>query len=230
MRKRNAKSVRRRALGLLACASAAFCVPSASLGADGTQPTYLQSGDNDLIEFQRGGVPEAESPANDAIRPAPMAKPTRSDPARRKMQSLQGFSGLAPSSRLNEAPAPEAEVASPGNAPEEETAPFASEADREDVPERNEEPAEIDARLVTVCLNNPGSSVGDKAFDIRRDGPPRFVATVGATSCARFEPTRHTLYLWKTDGRGELTLILSSPLDLNESDGTKVTLDWVRDR
>ncbi len=89
---------------------------------------------------------------------------------------------------------------------------------------------DIEARLVTVCLSNPQEASGTKAFDIRRAGPPRYVAEIGATACARFEPTRHTLYLWKTDARGDLSLILSSRLDLNDADGTQVSLDWLRDR
>ncbi|MBN9671018.1 hypothetical protein [Roseibium aggregatum] len=229
MRKRSAKSVRRRVLGLLAGALTAFAVPS-FLAADSAQPTYLQSGDNDLIEFQRGGVPGADSPADDAIRPAPMARPAKSDPARDKTQSVQGYSSEAPAGRLATTPAPQAEAASPETAFEEDLASDALEDAGEGAREREDEPAEIDARLVTVCLTNPRSASGDKAFDIRRDGPPRFVAAIGATSCARFEPTQHTLYLWKTNDGGKLALILSSPLDLNESDGTKVTLDWVRDR
>ena len=83
---------------------------------------------------------------------------------------------------------------------------------------------------MTVCLNNPDDASGAKGFDIRRDGPPRYVADVGATACARFEPTRHTIYLWKTNDLGALSLILSSRLDLIEADGTQVSLDWLRDR
>lgn len=87
----------------------------------------------------------------------------------------------------------------------------------------------VSARLVTVCLNNPDNASGAKAFDIRRDGPPRYIADIGKSTCARFEPTRHTLYLWKTNDIGALSLILSNRLDLNDEDGTQVTLDWLRD-
>ncbi|MBD1545411.1 hypothetical protein [Roseibium aggregatum] len=88
----------------------------------------------------------------------------------------------------------------------------------------------IDTRLVTVCLANPANAHGTKAFDIQRTDPPRFVAKIGTRTCARFEPTRHTLYLWKAGIDGKLSLILSSPLDLNDADGTQVSLDWLQDR
>lgn len=88
----------------------------------------------------------------------------------------------------------------------------------------------IDARLVTVCLHNPKDADGPKAFDIQKREPPRFAANAGAKICARFEPTRHTLYLWKTGTDGALLLVLSSPLDLSDIDGTQVSLDWLRDR
>ncbi len=88
----------------------------------------------------------------------------------------------------------------------------------------------VDTRLVTVCLTNPANAQGSKAFDIQKTDPPRFVARTGARACARFEPTRHTLYLWKARKDGKLSLILSSPLDLNDTDGTQVSLDWLQDR
>ncbi len=88
---------------------------------------------------------------------------------------------------------------------------------------------DIDLRLVTICLTNPAQAQGAKGFDIRRDGLPRYVAEVGEMACARFEPTRQMLYFWKADSSGDLIPTLSSRLDLNDSDGTLVTLDWVRD-
>jgi len=88
---------------------------------------------------------------------------------------------------------------------------------------------DIDLRLVTICLTNPEHAQGAKGFDIRRDGLPRYVAEVGEMACARFEPTRQMLYFWKADGSGELIPTLSSRLDLNDSDGTLVTLEWLRD-
>jgi hypothetical protein len=88
----------------------------------------------------------------------------------------------------------------------------------------------VDTRLVTVCLTNPANAQGSKAFDIQRTDPPRFVARTGSRTCARFEPTRHTLYLWKAGADGKLSLILSSPLDLNDADGTQVSIDWQQDR
>ena len=60
----------------------------------------------------------------------------------------------------------------------------------------------IAERLVTVCLNNSASNSGAKAFDVQRRNVPRFVATSGKTTCAKFEPTRQTIYLWKTDAQG----------------------------
>ena len=88
----------------------------------------------------------------------------------------------------------------------------------------------IDTRLVTVCLTNPAGAAGPKAFDIQKSDPPRFVANTGERTCARFEPTRHTLYLWKAGKDGKLFLVLSSPLDLNDTDGTQVSLYWLQER
>ncbi len=88
---------------------------------------------------------------------------------------------------------------------------------------------DIDLRLVTICLSNPGDAQGAKGFDIRRESLPRYVAEIGKMACARFEPTRQMLYFWKADETGDLRLTLSSRLDLNDSDGTLVTLDWMRD-
>lgn len=88
--------------------------------------------------------------------------------------------------------------------------------------------AETAARLVTICLINEAASSGAKAFDIRRDAPPRYVAQPGEQICARFEPTRQTLFLWKADDRGNLALTLSNRLDLSGAAGTQVTLNWIQ--
>ncbi|MBO6893743.1 MAG: hypothetical protein JJ866_17505 [Roseibium sp.] len=227
--------------------------------ADRPEPTFLESGDNDLIRFQKGDVPgvlgavepvptnrkrlEGASqllapevsrysakpePAAEAEIVADAAVPLETPEELSEQESderiiepaISGLTGIAPP-----APAPAAapkraqrmssKVAPPAAAPVPAARPLAE---------------EIDARLVTVCLNNPGDASGAKAFDIRRDGPPRYFADIGATSCARFEPTRHTVYFWKSNDLGALSLVLSSKLDLNDADGTQVTMDWLRDR
>lgn len=87
----------------------------------------------------------------------------------------------------------------------------------------------VEKRLVSVCLKNASTASGNKGFDIRRNGPPRFVAKPGERICTRLEPTRHTVYFWKADANGKLSLTLTSRLDLSATDGTSVTLDWVQD-
>ncbi|MEM9631135.1 MAG: hypothetical protein AAGA50_07405 [Pseudomonadota bacterium] len=215
-----------------------------ALSADFPAPTFLESGDNDLIRFQKGEIANQEfvpPPNLQKIAPAPAARtsaarqqaPETNVPAtqdRLMSESIEETKSFAAAPLFDSASdqadketdvapqAPVAALSAPApSAPEPEVAP-------------NGLNEAIDARLVTVCLNNPAEATGAKAFDIRRDTPPRYIADVGATSCARFEPTRHTLYLWKTNDIGALSLILSSRLDLNDSDGTQVTLDWLRDR
>ncbi len=247
---------------------------SSTLAADKPAPTFLESGSNDLIRFQRGEVPAANAGAEEteaeAVPPAAdklledraeadtaedkkqekrrsplnslgrlLFKPAPQDDASEPMESFASEPAPAP------APVPQAETSglstkAPANEgfSDLEVAPAARVAvprppQALSVPKVSSPASldkDIDARLVTVCLTNPQEASGAKAFDIRRVGPPRYVADVGATACARFEPTRHTLYLWKTDGRGDLSLILSSRLDLNDADGTQVSVDWLRDR
>lgn len=87
----------------------------------------------------------------------------------------------------------------------------------------------IAERLVTVCLNNSASNSGTKAFDVQRRDVPRFVAASGKTTCAKFEPTRQTIYFWKTTSQGKLALTLSNRLDLRDSEGTQIMLNWEQD-
>lgn len=224
-------------LGVAAGALTGGLAPLTSYAADRTQPTFLESGSNDLIRFQRGSAPDDEPAAEEpAPLSAPSPAPAAEKPVAKKMRSLIIEPRSLPAESM---PAPAAGVAVQ-SAPK-TMAPPVPQADvaeaEASVPDtaglsENERPidAEIDARLVTVCLNNPPDAAGTKAFDIRRDGPPRYVADIGGTACARFEPTRHTLYFWKAADAGQLSLILSSRLDLNGADGTQVSLDWLRDR
>ncbi|MET1412401.1 hypothetical protein ABVF61_09055 [Roseibium sp. HPY-6] len=273
---------------ILAASLAVLISTHLALGEELRKPTFLESGDNDLIRFQMGDIPKASrseqralsdaldeaapviSPevAADALKEEALAGPAPNAPAQLTARSSSGKTtqtnsgtsfGLArqplnrispdssdvqvltPKNRrqrtmelertgeLSARFAPDAEALSPSNglsgsgfsatlpAPSEAAAP---EPDFSDT---------VSARLVTVCLNNPDDASGAKAFDIRRDSPPRYIADVGTSTCARFEPTRHTLYLWKTNDIGALSLILSNRLDLNDEDGTQVTLDWLRD-
>jgi hypothetical protein len=242
------------------------CATVAVLASGLPEPTFLESGSNDLIRFQKGEVPAPESapavaaePAQplelreperrlmdreeDAAEATPPPAPAPSDaPSWTDRMSLESDPAIDRTShqrqRVEPAAAPKqklqkqedtgadtqglssaVEKSAAGRAPD--RAPLEEAADSDDA---------IAARLVTVCLNNPEDASGAKGFDIRRDGPPRYVADVGATACARFEPTRHTIYLWKTNDLGALSLILSSRLDLVEADGTQVSLDWLRDR
>ena len=89
---------------------------------------------------------------------------------------------------------------------------------------------DLAARQVLVCLQNGASGSGRKAFDFRQTQRPQFVASPGTRVCALLEPTLHTIYLWKAEGKGKLLATLSLPLDLNEADGTLVVLDWKKDR
>ncbi|MEO1112770.1 MAG: hypothetical protein AAFY05_10575 [Pseudomonadota bacterium] len=267
---------------------------------DAPKPTFLESGDNDLIRFQMGGVPTAplgnaralSTPVNEAvpvISPATAPEALKEEgaadriaqaPAMRRTELAKradgtpskpvrtfavvpppGLIGSPAAADKPAAPKPKPPAA-PGRARQnsvdggsssalfDSTAPdvsgLALSSDREAesrvfanavraAPQEVAEPQpvlseEVNARLVTVCLNNPEGANGAKAFDIRREGPPRYVADIGGAACARFEPTRHTLYLWKTNDIGALSLIVSNRLDLNGEDGTQVTLDWLRDR
>ncbi|MCP4318764.1 MAG: hypothetical protein GY789_22910 [Hyphomicrobiales bacterium] len=87
----------------------------------------------------------------------------------------------------------------------------------------------IEMRLVTVCLKNPADMHRTKAFDINRTGLPRFPVRPGGQVCAKLEPTRHTVYFWKSDAAGALLPTLSSRLDLNDADGTLINLTWVQE-
>jgi hypothetical protein len=220
-------------LGVAAGALTGGLAPPASYAADRTQPTFLESGSNDLIRFQRGSAPDDEPAAEEpAPLSAPSPAPAAEKPVAKKIQVFRG-SRLEPtasqSSDLAVQSAPKA-MAPP--VPQADAAEAEASVPDTALTMQSESPidAEIDARLVTVCLNNPQDAAGAKAFDIRRDGPPRYVADIGGTACARFEPTRHTLYFWKAADAGQLSLILSSRLDLNGADGTQVSLDWLRDR
>lgn len=87
----------------------------------------------------------------------------------------------------------------------------------------------ISERLVTVCLSNAATNSGTKAFDVQRRDSPRFVVGSGKTTCAKFEPTRQTIYFWKTNTLGKLALTLSNRLDLRDSEGTQIMLNWEQD-
>lgn len=255
------------------------CATVAVLASGLPEPTFLESGSNDLIRFQKGEVPAppvtleaAPSAAPEPVEPAEMRAPVHQlmdsegaaaeiappPPARPQPPTLAPAPSDAPSwtDRMDlefdpaiGRTAPQRERVAPAAAPKQNSqkreatgagaqglnsAIEKSAARRAQEPAPLEEAADADdaisARLVTVCLTNPDDASGAKGFDIRRDGPPRYVADVGATACARFEPTRHTIYLWKTNDLGALSLILSSRLDLVEADGTQVSLDWLRDR
>jgi hypothetical protein len=215
-----------------------------ALAADFPAPTFLESGDNDLIRFQKGEVAAQEFIPPPSLQKTvpPVAKrtsavrrqPLESNAPAPQDQLMSGSSEATTSfvaPPLFDSASDQADTETDA-APQAPAAALSAEVPAAPEPEVASSGLDeaIDARLVTVCLNNPAEATGAKAFDIRRDTPPRFIADVGATSCARFEPTRHTLYLWKTNEIGALSLILSSRLNLNDSDGTQVTLDWLKDR
>ncbi|WP_306144953.1 hypothetical protein [Roseibium sp. MMSF_3412] len=269
-----------------------------ALAQEAPKPTFLESGDNDLIRFQMGGVPTAPlgearalattvSEAVPVISPATAPEALKEEAADEQMAKAPATRRTELAKRAEETPskpirtfavappagilgAPEAAdqptVPQPKPAPERarqnsvaaqtssalfdsatpDVSGLAPSSDLEAAsrayantvraaPQKGAEPQpvlseEVNARLVTICLNNPEEANGAKAFDIRREGPPRYVADIGSSACARFEPTRHTLYLWKTNDIGALSLIVSNRLDLNGEDGTQVTLDWLRDQ
>ncbi|WP_153770678.1 hypothetical protein [Labrenzia sp. CE80] len=221
----------------------------AALAVDGPAPTYLESGSNDLIRFQKGGVPTPEITArarSSATRKAkPMATATRVYKSLgSKSRGISRSDSPRPGAGLLLSPPSALPTVSSDTAPPSSAAPQTKEVMQEQrarVGSRSLPPAsspevqpapleeDIDLRLVTICLTNPAQAQGAKGFDIRRDGLPRYVAEVGEMACARFEPTRQMLYFWKADSSGDLIPTLSSRLDLNDSDGTLVTLDWVRD-
>lgn len=282
---------------LLAGSLVVFVSACIALAQDARKPTFLESGDNDLIRFQMGGIPVdtlagARAPSGKINGAAPAISPAASPTAMTEQTRFEarlkataddpneavaetqvsrknavrtfglaagnngGIAQGAPQLPNAQAvpqprPAPASErtrqssVASepsaaridhafqdasglaPDNGDQEEVAPYAQPIPAAPAPVLSEE---VNARLVTICLNNPQDANGAKAFDIRREGPPRYVADIGTSACARFEPTRHTLYLWKTNDIGALSLIVSNRLDLNGEDGTQVTLDWLRDQ
>ncbi|WP_299483858.1 hypothetical protein [uncultured Roseibium sp.] len=191
-------------------------------------PKQLNKQQSETLRSQREPIATAvvRRQASGRIVPAAPGESQARVPERERRERLSGpatsgrFSDTASGALQLEAPEEQAldsfQMAEPAPAPIPEPTPVLPEG--------------VDARLVTVCLNNPNGATGAKAFDIRREGPPRYVADVGASACARFEPTRHTLYLWKTNDIGALSLILSNRMDLNGEDGTQVTLDWIRDR
>jgi len=274
-------------LGVLIGTLATVAPGSTSLASDAPKPTFLESGDNDLIRFQMGDVPEqaAAEPSLTQTERAPaallQAAPTdtaavaaraksKVAPSEEAAESLadtktrmraqnqsDGFARNAvplPAQAPTPAPAPQADAvaeiesrlseqqmrlyahsepqledAAPGAQIDGEAGGVLGSSLSAAVPQPQLDEA-VSARLVTVCLNNPEDASGAKAFDIRRNGPPRYIAGVGASTCARFEPTRHTLYLWKTNDIGALSLILSNRLDLNNADGTQVSVDWLRDK
>ncbi|WP_422036985.1 hypothetical protein [Roseibium sp.] len=289
--------------GLLAGSLVVFVSACLAFAQDAPKPTFLESGDNDLIRFQMGGVPTGpvagaralSGSVNSVSEAVPVISPATAPEALKEegvaeMESaalVQRRAELAkradrasaepvrtlvpaPPTRLSAAPVEAGQPAAPKSKPRpapartrqnsvevgssatlfDSAAPdgsgLAPASDREAesrafantvraAPQEVAEPQPVlsdavNARLVTICLNNPDDANGAKAFDIRREGPPRYVADVGASTCARFEPTRHTLYLWKTNDIGALSLIVSNRLDLNGEDGTQVTLDWLRDQ
>lgn len=285
---------------LLAGSLVVFVSACIALAQEAPKPTFLESGDNDLIRFQMGGVPidppaESRALATTVSEAVPVISPATA-PDTLKEETLAAQTTQAPAMRRTElakradktpskpvstfAVAPTAgiigsqEAADQPTVPQPKPAPAPERARQNSVaaqtssalfdsatpdvsglapssdleaasrayantvraaPQKVAEPQpvlseEVNARLVTICLNNPEEANGAKAFDIRREGPPRYVADIGSSACARFEPTRHTLYLWKTNDIGALSLIVSNRLDLNGEDGTQVTLDWLRDQ
>ncbi|MBS8262556.1 hypothetical protein DYI23_20190 [Roseibium polysiphoniae] len=233
----------------MATALTVWALSGAALAGDGPGPTYLESGSNDLIQFQKGGVPTPEITALAQSSAARKAKQMTNAARVQKSPNLKSL-GIArsdkpmPGAGLLQSAPPELPEASSDAAVASSAAPQAEMVQKKQrarggvrslppaaSPEAPQPPLEedIDLRLVTICLTNPEHAQGPKGFDIRRDGLPRYVAEVGEMACARFEPTRQMLYFWKADGSGELTPTLSSRLDLNDSDGTLVTLEWLRD-
>lgn len=286
--------------GLLAGSLVVFVSACLAFAQEAPKPTFLESGDNDLIRFQMGGVPNPalaglRAPSTTVSEAVPVISPAAAPETLNEegvaRQGLQAKAhrraelaksadrsstetvrtlAVAPPSGVLAGPEPTEQPAAPAPKPPpapgrtrqgsvevgssatlfDHAAPDVSgqapSSDREvesrafantvrAAPQEVTEPQPVlpdavSARLVTICLNNPDDASGAKAFDIRREGPPRYVAGIGASACARFEPTRHTLYLWKTNGIGALSLIVSNRLDLNGEDGTQVTLDWLRDQ
>ncbi len=218
----------------LAVASAAvsFAITGPVLAAEKPAPSFLQSGSNDLIRFQKGGVPTPEISQRAQSSTADKAKPMKRVMAPARTTATAAPSATAPAAdSLStvapvQPPAPK-EMAAPSPSAKIGVSRLQPEALVEAKPEKLDD--DIDIRLVTICLSNPETAQGAKGFDIRRNGLPRYVAEVGETTCARFEPTRQMLFFWKAKEDGELALTLSSRLDLNDSDGTMVTLDWLRD-
>jgi cytoskeletal protein RodZ len=253
---------RRSARSLLIGGLLLSCATVTVLASGLPEPTFLESGSNDLIRFQKGEVPAP------AVAPEPAQATELDEPERRLMDREEAAAEVAPpppapapsddtfgtdrlSPELDPATgriAPQRQRVAPAAVPKQKASELETSepemrglntavekpVSRAQDPASLEEAADADdaisARLVTVCLTNPDNASGAKGFDIRRDGPPRYVADVGATACAQFEPTRHTIYLWKTNDLGALSLILSSRLDLVQADGTQVSLDWLRDR
>lgn len=273
--RRNCKNTTTAFLRLALAGLVSLGASGVSIASEPPQPTFLESGDNDLIRFQMGGAPEQENFGQSFAAPEQTAVPAMEPaPAQGGLNARQR-AGIAagrqrasttqpPASQekareaRNPVPSAKPETAMADQGPQDAPAstqlhygiaPRMEEAEAPDLEDRKAqiqklsagtsfaqpppEPAlddAISARLVTVCLNNPDTASGAKAFDIRKDGPPRYIADIGATSCARFEPTRHTLFFWKTNDLGALSLILSNRLDLNDADGTQVSVDWIRDR
>lgn len=201
-------------------------------------PTFLESGSSDVISVQRGQVPTATTPiaplspsrALNRSSSTNFSAGTRSVGKAAKQsvgKPAKAVSSTRVQSRSRKAPA------TPGVAPSigpmslgGSSASIGSNSVAAPAPVLD---SAIAGRLVTVCLNNSASNSGAKAFDVQRRNVPRFVATSGKTTCAQFEPTRQTIYLWKTDAQGKLALTLSNRLDLRNSEGTQIMLNWQQD-
>lgn len=186
-------------------------------------PTILQSGSNDIIRLQRGIVPGAEtriaplSPSNF------LGSGTRKSGA--KKRSTRASRRASPSNVGGGVQVHKLRGA-PQNFP---TPPQGGQAAPATTPPILKLDERVAERLVTICLSNPGKNSGPKAFDVQRSDEPRYVAQPGEQICAKFEPTRQTVYFWKTNDLGKLSLTLSNRLDLSDSEGTQITLNWEQD-
>lgn len=196
-------------------------------------PTVLESGSSDVISVQRGQIPEVSTPIA-PLSPSRALKNSSSTNFSAAKRSVgkpasvgKAVSGTRVKSRTRQAPATPGVASRIG--PMSLGGGGASLGSNSIVAPAPVLDGGIAGRLVTVCLNNSASNSGTKAFDVQRRDVPRFVAASGKTTCAKFEPTRQTIYFWKTNAQGMLALTLSNRLDLRDSEGTQIMLNWEQD-